>query len=86
MRRFFMLTATAALALGTLFGSTVGAAACNGNVTSVGGLVYLDDRYDGDLWIYLESGDAAGLQSGGTHIAFGYTDDCQGGGSDILVY
>lgn len=37
---------------------------CNGQVRTVGPL-YFDNRGTGDVWIYMESNEVEGLQSGG---------------------
>lgn len=70
-----------------LAGGTAAADHCNGSVTEAGPL-YIDDRGldSGNVWVYLESNDQAGLQSGGEHGVFGYQDDCAHANPDTLLY
>lgn len=88
MRRLSILACVVAAGAVAVVPAGAGAAAdCNGNVVDIGGLAYVDDRGDGNVWVYAESGAAGGLQSGGTHAVLGYPDDCDSGGNyDTLVY
>ena len=50
---------------------------CDGTVTDIGGLIYIDDRdfvSGNGLWIYLESNGEPGLQRGGQSILLGAND------------
>ncbi|MGH7754151.1 MAG: hypothetical protein ACREN5_15200, partial [Gemmatimonadales bacterium] len=74
------------IAFGLLIGVAIPTSAdhgCNGVVTQVdtpAGTFYLDDRTNGAItinhWLYLESNEVAGLQSGGSSITFGDVDPC----------
>lgn len=84
MRRLSMLVAVVgAVAM------VPGAAAdggCGNTDTSVPGVAYVDDRGDGDIWVYAESTGDSALQAGGESV-LGYTDGCDDGpGADTLVY
>lgn len=57
---------------------------CNGTVTEVGPL-YVDDRGPDQAWVYAESNETPGLQSGGEG-PLGYTDPCNHPNPDTLVY
>ncbi|MGH2830738.1 MAG: hypothetical protein ACRDJM_09670 [Actinomycetota bacterium] len=63
---------------------------CNGEVTTVGtdegGVLYVDDRGGGSLWVYAETNMEAGLQSGGNQPVLEYSDDCQHDNPDLLLY
>lgn len=69
---------------------------CNGDVTDIGGVLYIDERAVGDVWIYLESNGAAGLQSGGpgtlaavgdaTGLISHYDAGCDHANPDTLLY
>ena len=60
---------------------------CNGAVTDLGGVAYVDDRGvdSGDIWVYAESNGVAGLQSGGSG-PLGYADECSHESPDTLLY
>jgi hypothetical protein len=80
------------VALGAIPGRA-GADVCNGEITPIetpGGTIYIDNRSqvpeDGDIWVYMESNDIAGLQSGGESITGLYSDDCAQDVPDTLLY
>lgn len=69
---------------------------CNGDVTSIpgedGAVLYLDNRGGTDLWLYAETNNEPGLQSGGKHVLgndvdfFDYSDGCNHENPDTLLY
>ena len=79
--------AAAALAAAGMFTSSAFAgdpATCNdGDIDTMTGPVYLAHDPDGsvNLWVYLESGAAPGLQRGGVTLA-GESDTCQSSGGN----
>ena len=61
---------------------------CNGDVTDLGGVAYIDDRgVDGGTWVYVESNGTPGLQSGGESVILGAddADDCAHENPDTLI-
>lgn len=62
---------------------------CNGIITDVGGVAYIDDRdiNVGGVWVYVESNGQAGLQSGGPHPVLGAADfdPCVHANPDTLI-
>lgn len=88
MRRLAIVAISAAAAITVLPGSPALADHCNGDVTDVGGVAYIDDRGldSGNVWIYVESNDTAGLQSGGRAPDDSYADPCAHENPDTLIY
>lgn len=82
MRRFSILACVAAAGAVAAVPATADHG-CNGNITDLGGLAYVDDR-DGIPWIYAESNNTAGLQSGGTGPLS--EDDCNHPNPDTLIF
>lgn len=87
-RRMMLLIAAGVMA--TTISLPAHADHCNGTVTAVvvngqGG--YLDDRGVGNTWVYLETNNTAGLQSGGESVVLGAddADDCAHANPDTLI-
>lgn len=94
MKAFIFAAGLALLAFAGVGGSDHG---CNGNVTDVGGVLYIDDRdfLTGGLWIYAESNGTPGLQSGGIGAldpigaatgTFSSVDTCNHPNPDLLIF
>lgn len=63
---------------------------CNGSVRTIANTAYIDDRgvTNNGIWIYLESNDVPGLQSGG-ESPLGDADPCvttDPAGPDTLIF
>lgn len=88
MRRLATVTIAAAAAISILPASPALANHCNGEVLDLGGVAYVDNRGldHGDVWVYVESNDNPGLQSGGSAPDGGYADSCAHESPDTLIY
>lgn len=75
------------VAFSAMIAAPAGADNCNGAITDIGGVAYVDDRdiTDGGIWVYEESNGVAGLQSGGTS-PLGDADPCQHENPDTLLF